>query len=81
MEAVFLGEMDFGFEEIAEAGSGEKVGFGTVGDDAAIFHHEDAVDLGRDVGDVMGDEEDSSSMLGEATQGLRSSAGRRDRGR
>jgi len=63
-----MGEVDIGFEEVAEAGGSEELGLGAVGYDAAVFHHEDAVDLGGDVGDVVGDEEDAGSLLGEATE-------------
>jgi hypothetical protein len=68
MEAILLSEMNFSFEEVAETWLGEKVDLGTVGDDAPGFHHEDAVDLGWDVGDVMSDEEDASSLLGETAK-------------
>jgi len=68
MEAVLVGEVDFGFEEVAEARSCQEVDLGAVGYDAAIFHHEDAVDLGGDVGDVVGDEEDAGSLLGESAE-------------
>ena len=55
-------------EEFAKRGGGEEVGLGTVGYDAAFVHHEDAVDFGEDVGDVVGDEEDSGSLLGQRTE-------------
>jgi hypothetical protein len=54
MEAVFMSELNVCLEEVAETRRGEELGFGAVGDDSAVFHHEDAVDLGWDVGDVMG---------------------------
>jgi len=66
VKAVLLGEVDFGLEEVAEAGGGEEFRLGAVGYDAAVFHHQDAVDLGDDVGDVVGDEEDAGSLLGQA---------------
>ena len=36
--------------------------------DSAGLHQDDAVDLGNDVGDVVGDEEDSSSLAGEGAE-------------
>ena len=68
LEAVALGKTDLGAEEIAEALLGEELGARTVCDDAAVLHHQDAVDLGDDVGDMVGDEQDASSLLSEATQ-------------
>ena len=68
MEAVFLSQLNVSLEEVAETRRGEKLGLGAVGDDAASFHHEDAIDFGWDVGDVMGDEEDASSLLGETAE-------------
>ena len=63
-----MSELNVCLEEVAETRRGEKLGLGAVGDDAAVFHHEDAVDLGRDVGDVVGDEEDASSLLRETAE-------------
>ncbi len=54
-----------GLKQVAESGSGQQVGFWTVGGDASVLHHEDAVDLGDDIGDVVGDEQDASSLLRE----------------
>ena len=68
VEAFFFGEGYFGLEEGGELGGGEQGGFGAVGYDAAFFHHEDAVDLGDDVGDVVGDEDDAGSLLGEGAE-------------
>ena len=52
-----------GLKQIAESGSGQQVGFWTIGGDASVLHHQDAVDLGDDIGDVVGDEQDASSLL------------------
>lgn len=60
-----LREVYVGLEEIAESGSVEQVGLWTIGGDASVLHHEDAVDLRDDIGDVVGDEQDASSLLGE----------------
>ncbi len=64
-EAVAFGEFYGGAEEVGENRGGEKVAFGPVGGDAAVAHEEEAVDLGEDVGGVVGDEEDGSSLLGQ----------------
>ena len=68
VKAIALGEADLGAEEVAEALLGEERGAWAVSDDSAALHHEDALDLGDDVGDVVGDEEDSGSLLSEAAQ-------------
>ena len=68
VEAVLLREIDLGVEEVAETGGGEKLRFRAIGDDAAVFHHEDAIDLGDNVGDVVGDEQDASSLLRKAAE-------------
>ena len=41
-----------------------------VGDDAAGAHHDDAGDLGQDVGEVMRHHHDASSLLGDQAQGF-----------
>lgn len=67
-EAVAFGEGDVGAEEAGEGWGGEKVALGPVGDDTAVAHEEDAVDLGDDVGGVMGDEEDGGSLPGKIAE-------------
>ena len=54
VEAVSFGHVDPGPNEIVLLG--EEVGRGAGGDDAAIAHEKEAVDLGEYVGDVVGDE-------------------------
>ncbi len=76
MKAILLGEMNFGFEELTETGSSEEIGFGAVGDDAAVFHHEDAVDLGWNVGDVMCDENPAGRDGGGGCEGQLERLGR-----
>ncbi len=68
VEAVVVSELDAGLEEVAKSWGGEEIGFGAVGDDAAIAHEEDTVDFREDVGDVMGDEENAGSLLGQRTE-------------
>ena len=63
-----MGDVDVDFKEGAEGGGGEQGGFGAVGVDTSVFHHDDAVDLGDDVGDVVGDEDDACSLLCEAAE-------------
>lgn len=68
VKAVFLCKLDFGLEEIAENGSGEKFGFRSIADDASVAKQKDAVDLRDDIGDVMGNEENAGPLLGQLTQ-------------
>lgn len=68
VEAFSLREVNFGLKEVAEALRGEQLCFRSVSDDAAVFQHEDAIDLGDDVGNMVSDEEDSGTLLGEATE-------------
>lgn len=65
---VVFGEADFHAEEAAEFFLGEELSFGAVGEDAALAHHDDAVDLGDDVGEVVGDHEDADALGGNAAQ-------------
>jgi len=67
-EAVAFGEIDGGAEEVGEGGGGEEVLLGAVGGDATALHEEEAIDLGNDVGGVVGDEEDRGSPPGELAE-------------
>jgi len=64
-----LDEADFDAEEVAELFGCEEFPFGGVGEDAAFAHHDDAVDFGKDVGDVVGDEKDAGALLSYAAEG------------
>jgi alpha-L-fucosidase len=66
--ALALDYLDGAAEERGEAGGGEEVALAAIGDDAPGAHHDDAVDFGQDVGQVMGDEEESSTLVGEAAE-------------
>lgn len=68
--AVVLDEADVDAEEGAEPVFGEEFGFGAVGEDAALAHHDDAVGLGNDVGEVVGDHENADAVLRDAAEGL-----------
>ena len=65
-----LDEADFDAEEVAEFFGGEQFPLGGVGEDAALAHHDDAFDLGKNVGDVVGDEEDAGALLSDAAEGF-----------
>jgi len=65
-----LDEADVDAEEGAEFFRGEQVALRAVGEDAAVFHHDDAVDFGEDVGEVMGDHEDADALAGDAAEGI-----------
>jgi hypothetical protein len=64
IEVALPGHVDLGFEEVAEGFGGEKGRLGSVRDDAALFHEQDAVDLWEDVSDVVGDEQDAGILPG-----------------
>jgi hypothetical protein len=68
--ALFFGEGDGDLEEIGEFVGGQERLLWAVGHDAAFAHEEDAVDLGDDVGEVMGDEEEGGSLLGQGAEKL-----------
>ena len=63
-----LDEADFDAEEVAEFFGGEQFPLGGVGEDAALAHHDDAFDLGKNVGDVVGDHEDAGALLSYAAE-------------
>jgi len=65
-----LNEGDIDTEEGAEFFLGDEFAFGAVGEDAAFLHHDDAVDLRQDVGQVVGDHEDAGALVGDAAEGL-----------
>lgn len=66
--AVAFGDGDGGVEEAGEGGGGEEIALGAVGGDGAVAEEDDAVDLGDDVGGVVGDEEDGGSLAGELAE-------------
>lgn len=68
VEAVFLCQVNLGLEEIAEGCLGQQIGFGTVADDATFAQQQNAIDLGNNVGDMMRDQQDAGSLLGQSTQ-------------
>jgi hypothetical protein len=65
-----LDEGHFDTEEVAKFGSGKQIALGTVGEDTAVFHHDDPVDFGKDVGQVMGDHENADTLLGDTAESL-----------
>ena len=65
-----LDESDLDAEEGAQLFRGEQFPFGTVGHDAALPHHDDAVDFGKDVGQMMRDHEDTHALAGDAAKRL-----------
>lgn len=65
VKAVSLCKLDFGLKEIAENRSGEKFGFRSIANDVALSEQKDAVDLGDDIRNVMGDEENAGPLLGQ----------------
>lgn len=67
-EAVALRYFDGGVEEAREDRGGEEALLRAVGVDTALAQKKDAIDLGDDVGGVVGDEDDGSSLPGELTE-------------
>ena len=63
-----LDQSDVDAEEGAEFLRSEEFLFGTVGEDAAVLHHDDAVDFGKDVSQMVGDHEDADSLLGDLAE-------------
>lgn len=70
IEAVALGKFDLDTEQFAQAGRGEQAGLGAVGEDAALAHHDHAIDLGQDVGEMMRDQKNAGSLLRQTAQGV-----------
>jgi hypothetical protein len=68
--AVALSEGDFDTEEVVEFFGGDQFFSRAIGNDAAGAHHNDAGDLGQDVGEVVRHHNDSSSLLGDQAQGF-----------
>lgn len=62
VEAVVARQIYVYAEEVAELVAGDELFFGAVGDDAATFHHDDALDLGRDVREQVGDQQDADAV-------------------
>lgn len=50
------------------------MGAGSVGEDAALAHEDDAADFWEDVAEVVGDEQDAGALLGEAAEGFAEAA-------
>lgn len=67
-EAVALEQVDFDTEQVAELLRGDQLLPGAVGEDAAVAHHDDAVDLRQDVGQVVRDHENADALAGDAAQ-------------
>ena len=65
-----LNEGDIDAEEVAKLRSGEQIAFGAVRVDTALFHHDDAVDFRKDIGQVVGDHENADTLLGDAAESL-----------
>ena len=59
-----------GVEELAEARLGQQLGARAVAHDAAIAHENDALDLGEDVAEVVGDEHESGFFGGEPAESI-----------
>jgi hypothetical protein len=68
VEAIAFGETNLGAEEVTQALLIEELGPGAVTHDAAILHHQDTVDLRDDVGDVVGDKQNTGSLLGKPSK-------------
>jgi len=65
-----LDEADIDAEEGAEFFWGQQFALRAVGEDATVFHHDDAVDFGEDVGEVVGDYEDADALLRHAAESI-----------
>jgi len=65
-----LDEADVDAEEGAEFFGGEQFLLRAVGEDAAVFHHDDAGYLRKNVGDVVGDHEDADAFAGDAAESV-----------
>ena len=65
-----LHEGHFNAEERAKFGRGQQVALRTVGKDAAVFHHDDAVDFGQDVCQMVGDHKYAHALPGHMPEGL-----------
>jgi len=65
-----LNEGDIDAEELAKLRGREQVAFGAVRVDTALFHHDDAVDFRKDIGQVVGDHENADTLLGDAAESL-----------
>ena len=63
-------DADLRLEELAQAGFGEQVMARAVAGDAAIAHEDDALDLGQDIAEVVGDHDDAGAFAGEAAEGF-----------
>jgi hypothetical protein len=67
---VIAADADGSAEKFGEAGLGEELGARPVGDDTAISHEDDAIDLRQDIAEVMGDEEEAGAFGDEAAEGV-----------
>ena len=51
-------------------GCGEHLGAGAISHDASVAHENDALDLGQDIAEVMGDEHEAGALGGQPAQGF-----------
>ena len=63
-------DADGGVEELAEPGRGKQFVTGTVGNDAAGTHENDALDFREDVAEMMGDKDQAGALGSETAQGF-----------
>lgn len=63
-------ESHFDAKERAQVSRSEQLPLGSIGIDAALFHHDDPVDLREDVAKVVGHHEDANALPGDAAEGL-----------
>ncbi len=63
-----LANADLGAEEFAEHGRSEQLSPRAVGEYVAVAHEQNAVDLRKNVGQMMGDEDDAGAVIGKAAQ-------------
>jgi hypothetical protein len=65
-----LDETDVDPKQRAEFFRSEQFPLRAVGKDAAALHHDDAIDLRENVGDVVGDHQNADALLGDAAEGF-----------
>ena len=61
---------DGGLEEIAQGGFSQQLFTRAVANDAAVAHENDALDLGKNVAEMMGDEHQAGALPREAAEGV-----------
>ena len=67
---VVASDVNGGVEELGKAGRCEELLTGTVTDDTAGTHENDALDFRQDVAEVMRNEHEAGAFSGEAAEGL-----------